>query len=120
MNLGSLAGLQVYPMGNVYNASKFAVRALSEAINLDVLGTRIRVACIDPGHVETEFAEVRFHGDQARAKKTYEGFTPLGPGDVADVVAYVVNAPENVNILDVVMVSTAQRSVNHVDRSAKT
>ena len=117
VNLGSLAGLQVYPMGNVYNASKFAVRALSEAINLDVLGTKIRVACIDPGHVETEFAEVRFHGDAARAKKTYEGFTPLTPDDVADVVQYVVNAPENVNILDVVMVSTAQRSVNHIDRS---
>ena len=117
VNLGSLAGLQVYPMGNVYNASKFAVRALSEAMNLDVLGTRIRVACIDPGHVETEFAEVRFHGDAARAKKTYEGFTPLTPDDVADVVHYVVNAPENVNIQDVVMVSTAQRSVNHIDRS---
>jgi serine 3-dehydrogenase len=117
VNIGSLAGLQVYPMGNVYNASKFAVRALSEAINLDVLGTRIRVACIDPGHVETEFAEVRFHGDTTRAKKVYEGFTPLTPDDIADVVSYVVNAPENVNILDVVLVSTAQRSVNHVHRS---
>src|SRR5205085_11669402 len=116
VNLGSLAGLQVYPMGNVYNASKFAVRALSEAINLDVQGTRIRVACIDPGHVATEFAEVRFHGDTAPAKQVYEGFTPLSADDVADVVSYVVNAPENVNILDVVMVSTAQRSVHHVHR----
>jgi 3-hydroxy acid dehydrogenase/malonic semialdehyde reductase len=116
VNLGSLAGLQVYPMGNVYNASKFAVRALTEAINLDVMGTRIRVAGIDPGHVETEFAKVRFAGDAARARKVYEGFTPLSPDDVADVIDYVVNAPENVNILDVVMVSTAQRSVHHVDR----
>jgi len=117
VNLGSLAGLQVYPMGNVYNASKFAVKALTEAINLDVLGTRIRVSGIEPGHVRTEFADVRFHGDQARVDKVYEGFTPLSPDDVADVISYVVNAPENVNILDVVMVSTAQRSVNHVHRS---
>ena len=116
VNLGSLAGLQVYPMGNVYNASKFAVKALTEAINLDVLGTRIRVSGIEPGHVRTEFAEVRFHGDQSRVAKAYEGFTPLSPDDVADVISYVVNAPENVNILDVVMASTAQRSVHHVYR----
>lgn len=120
VNLGSLAGLQVYPMGNVYNASKFAVRALTEAINLDVLGTRIRVSGIEPGHVRSEFAEVRFAGDTQRAEKVYEGFTPLTPDDVADVIAYVVNAPENVNILDVVMVSTAQRSVNHVHRGSAT
>jgi 3-hydroxy acid dehydrogenase/malonic semialdehyde reductase len=116
VNLGSLAALQVYPMGNVYNASKFAVKALTEAINLDVLGTRIRVSGIEPGHVRTEFADVRFHGDQSRVEKVYEGFTPLTPEDVADVIAYVVNAPENVNILDVVMVATAQRSVHHVHR----
>jgi serine 3-dehydrogenase len=119
VNLGSLAGLQVYPMGNVYNASKFAVKALTEAINLDVLGTRIRVSGIEPGHVRTEFADVRFHGDQSRVEKVYEGFTPLAPDDVADVIAYVVNVPENVNILDVVMVSTAQRSVHHVHRESR-
>ena len=118
VNLGSLAGLQVYPMGNVYNASKFAVKALTEAINLDVIGTRIRVTGIEPGHVHTEFADVRFHGDQSRAHKVYEGFTPLTPDDVADVIAYVVNAPENVNIQSVVMTSTAQRSVHHVHRES--
>ena len=118
VNLGSLAGLQVYPMGNVYNASKFAVKALTEAINLDVLGTRIRVAGIEPGHVRTEFADVRFHGDAGRAGKVYEGFTPLSPDDVADVIAYVVTAPENVNIQSVVMTSTAQRSVHHVHRES--
>ena len=118
VNLGSLAGLQVYPMGNVYNASKFAVKALTEAINLDVLGTRIRVSGIEPGHVRTEFAEVRFHGDAAKAAKVYEGFAPLTPEDVADVIVYVVNAPENVNIMDVVMASTAQRSVHHVHRGS--
>ena len=119
VNIGSLAGLQVYPMGNVYNASKFAVRALTEGINMDVVGTRIRVSGIEPGHVRTEFADVRFHGDRARADKVYEGFTPLSPDDVADVVVYVVNAPENVNIHDVVMMSTAQRSVHHVHRDSR-
>lgn len=116
VNLGSLAGLQVYPMGNVYNASKFAVRALTEGINMDVLGTAIRVSGIEPGHVRSEFANVRFHGDTARADKVYDGFEPLSTDDVADVVVYVVNAPPNVNIFDVVMMSTAQRSVHHVHR----
>jgi NADP-dependent 3-hydroxy acid dehydrogenase YdfG len=118
VNLGSLAGHQVYPMGNVYNASKFAVKALTDAISMDLLGTRVRVASVDPGHVETEFAVVRFAGDAARAKKVYEGFEPLTPDDVADVIVYILNQPENVNILDVVMMSTAQRSVHHVHREA--
>lgn len=116
VNLGSLAGHQVYPMGNVYNASKFAVKALTDAISMDLLGTRVRVASVDPGHVESEFAVVRFAGDTARAKKVYEGFAPLTPDDVADVIAYILNQSENVNILDVVMMSTAQRSVHHVHR----
>ena len=116
VNLGSLAGHQVYPMGNVYNASKVAVKALTEALSMDLLGTRVRVSSVDPGHVKTEFADVRFHGDTARAEKVYEGFKPLTPDDVADVVEFVVTRPENVNILDVVMMSTAQRSVYHVHR----
>jgi len=116
LNLGSLAGHQVYPMGNVYNASKFAVKALTDAISMDLLGTRVRVSSIDPGHVETEFAVVRFAGDKDRAKKVYDGFEPLHPEDVADVIAYVLNQPDNVNILDVVMMSTSQRSVHHVHR----
>lgn len=119
VNLGSLAGHQVYPMGNVYNASKFAVKALTDAISMDLLGTRVRVASVDPGHVETEFAVVRFAGDSARAKKVYEGFEPLHPENVADVIAYVLNQPDNVNILDVVMMSTSQRSVHHVHRETK-
>jgi len=118
VNLGSLAGHQVYPMGNVYNASKFAVKALTDAISMDLLGTRVRVASVDPGHVETEFAVVRFAGDATRAKRVYEGFEPLTPNDVADVICYILNQPDNVNILDVVMMSTAQRSVHHVHREA--
>jgi len=117
VNLGSTAGHQVYPMGNVYNATKFAVKALTEGMNLDVAGTPIRVSAVDPGYVETEFSEVRFHGDKQKAKAVYEGFTPLSEDDVADVIAYVVNLPEHVNILDVIVVPTAQRNIYVVDRS---
>lgn len=118
VNLGSLAGHQIYPMGNVYNASKVAVKALTEALSMDLLGTRVRVSSIDPGHVETEFARVRFAGDTARAAKVYEGWEPLAPEDVADVVEFVVSRPAGVNIQGVVMMSTAQRSVHHVHRSS--
>lgn len=117
VNLGSTAGHQTYPMGNVYNATKFGVRALTEAINLDVAGTPIRVSSVDPGFVETEFSEVRFHGDREKAKAVYRGFTPLTADDVADVIAYVVNLPPHVNLLDCVVVPTAQRNVYVVDRA---
>ena len=117
INIGSTAGHQVYPAGNVYNATKYAVKALNEGMNLDVAGTKIRVSSVDPGHVRTEFAEVRFHGDRARAGKLYEGFTPLSPDDVADAVAYVVNLPPHVNIVDLIIVPAAQRSVHVIDRS---
>ena len=116
VNIGSTAGHQTYPMGNVYNATKFGVRALTEAMNLDVAGTPIRVSSVDPGFVETEFSEVRFHGDRERAKSVYQGFQPLTADDVADTIAYVVNLPEHVNILDLIIVPTAQRNVYVVDR----
>ena len=118
VNLGSTAGHQTYPMGNVYNATKFGVRALTEGMNLDVAGTPIRVSAVDPGFVETEFSEVRFHGDKDRAKAVYKGFTPLSADDVADAIAYVVNLPEHVNILDLVIMPTVQRNVYVVDRSS--
>jgi serine 3-dehydrogenase len=116
VHLGSIAGHWTYPMGNVYNASKFAVRALTEGINLDLAGTAIRVSSVDPGLVETEFSEVRFHGDKERAKQTYRGLTPLTGDDIADIVAYVVNLPEHVDVLDVVVMPTAQRSATVVHR----
>jgi 3-hydroxy acid dehydrogenase/malonic semialdehyde reductase len=118
VNIGSTAGHQVYPSGNVYNATKFGVKALTEGMNLDVSGTRVRVSSVDPGHVETEFADVRFHGDKARVKKLYEGFRPLSPDDVADAVSYVVNVPEDVNVFDLVILPAAQRSVHLIDRRA--
>ena len=116
VNIGSTAGHQTYPMGNVYNATKFGVRALTEGMNLDVAGTPLRVSAVDPGFVETEFSEVRFHGDRARAKAVYQGFKPLSADDVADAIAYMVNLPEHVNIPDLIIVPTAQRNVYVVDR----
>ncbi len=116
VNIGSTAGHMTYPMGNVYSATKFGVRALTEGMNLDVAGTPIRVSAVDPGFVETEFSEVRFHGDRERAASVYQGFKALTADDVADAIAYVVNLPEHVNILDVILVPTAQRNVYVVDR----
>ena len=116
VNIGSSAGHQVYPMGNVYHATKFAVRALNEAINVDLAGTPLRCSSVDPGYVTTEFARVRFKGDEGRAKRTYEGFTPLAPEDVADLVTYIVNLPEHVNILEARIFPTAQRNQHVIHR----
>ena len=110
VNIGSTAGRWVYPGGNVYNATKFAVYALNEAMNIDLVGTNIRVSGIDPGNAETEFSNVRFHGDDDRARGVYVGYTPLTAQDIADAVCYVVNAPPHVNVLQMVIECTAQRS----------
>ncbi len=110
INIGSIAGHIVYPSGNVYNATKFAVKALNEAMTIDLLGTDIRVSSIDPGAVETEFSEVRFHGDKERAKNVYKGYKALSAKDIAEVVTFVANAPAHVNILDMIIMPTAQRN----------
>lgn len=116
INIGSTAGDTVYPGGNVYNATKFAVKALTEGANLDLVGTRIRVSSVDPGLVETEFSEVRFHGDRERAAAVYRGYTPLQAEDIAEVVRYVANAPEHVNLFRTVVYPTAQRNPYVLDR----
>ena len=116
VNIGSTAGHQVYPKGNVYNASKFAVKALTEGINLDVAGTDVRVSSVDPGFVHTEFSKVRFHGDDERAEAVYEGFAPLTADDVADCVHFVVTRPPHVNVFDMILLPTAQRNVYVLDR----
>ena len=118
VNIGSTAGHQVYPKGNVYNASKFAVKALTEGINLDVAGTKVRVSSVDPGFVHTEFSRVRFHGDDERAEGVYQGFDPLMASDVADCVHFVVTRPPHVNVFDMVVLPTAQRNVYILDRDA--
>jgi serine 3-dehydrogenase len=116
VNIGSITGRQVYPGGSVYAASKYAVQAITEGTNLDVLGTGVRVSGVHPGLVETEFALVRFQGDEDRARATYEGVKPLAGADVADVVSYVVNAPPHINLADVVVFGPCQGSVHHFHR----
>ena len=117
VNIGSTAGHQVYPRGNVYNATKFAVRALTEGMNLDVAGTPIRISSVDPGFVHTEFSLVRFGGDRQQADAIYQGFQPLLAEDVADAIHYVINAPEHVNVFDLLLLPTAQRNIYVVDRN---
>lgn len=116
INIGSTAGHQVYPRGNVYNATKFGVKALTRGMNMDVAGTGVRVSSVDPGFVETEFSVVRFHGDEERAEDVYAGFEPLSAADVADAVWYVASRPPHVNVFDLVITPTAQRDAFVVDR----
>jgi serine 3-dehydrogenase len=108
VNLGSTAGHQTYPSGNVYCATKAAVRVISEGLKQDLLGTPVRVSSVDPGLVETEFSQVRFRGDTERAKRVYQGLTPLTPADVADVVFFCVTRPPHVNISEVLVMPTDQ------------
>ena len=114
--IGSVAGRQVYPGGNVYNASKHAVKAIYEALRLDEAGTGIRFTTVDPGMVESEFSVVRL-GDQDAADSVYAGMTPLTPDDVADAIAYAVTRPPHVNIGEIVLWPTDQASTRDVHRS---
>ncbi|NJR65966.1 MAG: SDR family oxidoreductase [Leptolyngbyaceae cyanobacterium CRU_2_3] len=114
INMGSIAGHQTYPGGNVYCATKAAVRALSEGLKMDLLGTPVRVCSVDPGMVETAFSQVRFHGDAARAAQVYQGVTPLSPEDIADIVLFCATRPPHVNISDVVVFPTDQASATLV------
>ncbi|MGJ3251106.1 MAG: SDR family oxidoreductase [Elainellaceae cyanobacterium] len=116
INIGSIAGHQTYPNGNVYCATKAAVRALSEGLKMDLLGTPIRVSSVDPGLVETEFSDVRFHGDVERAKTVYSGMTPLTGEDIADIVFFCATRPFHVNISDVLVIPTDQSSATMVHR----
>lgn len=110
INIGSTAGKEVYPKGNVYCASKHAVDAINQGMRLDLNEYGIRVGAINPGLVETEFSEVRFKGDTARAEKVYQGFQALKPEDIADIIHFVVTRPYHVNIADLVVMCTAQAS----------
>ncbi len=110
INIGSIAGKMTYPGGNVYSATKAAVHALGEAMNIDLAGTAVRVGNIAPGAVETNFSNTRFSGDNARADAVYEGYEPLHPEDIADLALYILSAPPHVNIQDVLVMPTAQRN----------
>jgi serine 3-dehydrogenase len=116
INIGSIAGHEVYPAGNVYCATKFAVRALSKGLRLDLNGTPIRVSEVAPGMVETEFSLVRFHGDAERAGKVYQGLTPLSPDDIAEAVVWCATRPLHVNVSEIVVMPTAQASTTLVHR----
>lgn len=118
INIGSIAGHQTYPKGNVYCASKFAVTGLTRGLKMDLLGTAVRVSSVDPGLVETEFSEVRFRGDKDRAAKTYAGLTPLRPEDVGEIVVFCATRPDHVNIGEVIVTPTDQAAVAMVHRRA--
>lgn len=116
INIGSIAGKEVYPNGNVYCASKHAVNALNKAMRIDLLEKGIRVSAINPGMVETEFSEVRFHGDTERAKAVYKGVDPLTGQDIAEVIAFVLSRRAHININDLLIMPTAQATGTIVNR----
>ncbi|MCR9227288.1 MAG: SDR family NAD(P)-dependent oxidoreductase [Flavobacteriaceae bacterium] len=116
INIGSTAGKEVYPNGNVYCASKHAVDAINQGMRIDLNAYGIRVGAVNPGLVETEFSDVRFKGDSERASNVYKGFQPLRPEDIADIILFVVTRPYHVNIADLVVMPTAQASSTIVNK----
>lgn len=116
INIGSTAGKEVYPNGNVYCASKFAVDAINQAMRIDLNKAGIRVGAVNPGLTKTDFSKVRFKGDEERAQKVYEGFQPLLPEDIADIITFVVSRPYHVNIADLTVMPTAQASSTIVNK----
>jgi serine 3-dehydrogenase len=116
INIGSIAGHETYPMGNVYCATKSAVTALTRGLAIDTLGTGVRVSTVDPGMVETEFSMVRFHGDHERAEAVYEGLEPLTAHDVAEAVLFCATRPPHANVREMILVPTAQAAAVHVHR----
>jgi 3-hydroxy acid dehydrogenase/malonic semialdehyde reductase len=116
INIGSIAGKEVYPNGNVYCATKHAVDALSKGMRIDLLPHGIKVTAIHPGLVETEFSKVRFKGDEGRAKKVYDGLEPLIADDIAEAIWFVVSRPAHVNINEMLIMPTAQATGTIIKR----
>lgn len=116
INIGSIAGLEAYPKGSVYCATKAAVESIAKSIRMDVVDKNIRVCNIDPGMVETDFSRVRFYGDEERAKNVYKGITALTPADIADAAVYVASRKPYVNISQLVIYPTAQASATVVHK----
>jgi 3-hydroxy acid dehydrogenase / malonic semialdehyde reductase len=117
INTGSIAGHEPYPGGNVYCASKAAVGMLTKTLRMDLLGTGIRVTCVEPAMTETEFSLVRYHGDKTRADKTYQGFQPLTAADIADAILWAATRPAHVNVENIVIFPTAQASATMAHRT---
>ena len=116
INIGSVAGHETYPLGNVYAATKFAVDALTKSIRMDVLDKNIKVSTVDPGLVETEFSVVRFSGDEEKASNVYKGIVPLTAEDIADAVLYCATRAEHVNINEIILTPLSQASPTMVHR----
>lgn len=116
INIGSIAGKEVYPNGNVYCASKFGVEALTKGMRMDLNPYGVKVTAVNPGLVETEFSVVRFKGDQQKADAVYKGMQPLTGADIADVLLYVLNQPPHVQLADITVFPTAQASSTMVHR----
>lgn len=117
VNIGSIAGKEVYPNGNVYCATKHAVDALTKAMRMEFLPFNIKVTAVHPGLVETEFSLVRFKGDVQRAKQTYTGLQPLNAEDIAETIAWIVQRPEHVNINEIIIVPAVQANTRDVIRN---
>ena len=116
VNVGSIAGIEVYPNGNVYCASKFAVDAFTQGLRLDLNPFGIRICAVHPGLVETEFSMVRFKGDEERSKKVYDTLRPLTAEDVADAIAYMVDVPPHVTVADLTLLPTDQANATVINR----
>ena len=108
INIGSLAGREVYPKGNIYCASKYAVKAISQSLRLDLNKHNIKVSEINPGLVETSFSDVRFKGDKSKAKNVYKGYKALQANDIAEIISFVISRPKHVNIADLLVLPSAQ------------
>lgn len=119
INMSSIAGIEVYPNGNVYSATKHAVNAITKALRLDLVKHGIRVSSISPGMAETEFSIVRYHGDEEKAKAVYAGLTPLQAEDIADAVEYIVTRPAHVQICDI-QINPAQQANTYVSHRKTT
>jgi 3-hydroxy acid dehydrogenase/malonic semialdehyde reductase len=117
INIGSIAGKEVYANGNVYCATKHAVDALNKGMRIDLLPHHIKVTAVNPGMVETEFSVVRFDGDEDRARKVYDGMQPLLPEDVAETIYWVATRPVHVNINDIIIMPSVQASATNVIRN---
>ena len=117
INIGSLAGREVYEKGNIYCATKHAVNAISKAMRIDLNKTGIKVSEINPGLVETDFSNVRFKGDSYRAEKVYKGYKALEAKDIADIIEFVINRPSHVNIADILVLPQAQATSSIINKN---
>ena len=118
INIGSVAGIEAYPNGNVYNASKYGVNGLTQGMRMDLISHNIKVSEIKPGLVQTEFSEVRFKGDSEKAEKVYQGYDPLQAQDIAETVAFILSRPAHVNIADMLVLAGSQASATMVNKKS--